>query len=181
MTKRHRVHCGWLALLLLASPAAAQVPEGSTSEVETTPPVSARSVKLDDGHGHHGPWGHSQHRSPGLAFAISLTPMPIDFGNLYAENIPWGIAYTTVELALGGGMLWLAAGHMCHGTECDKWSGGESSGMVALVSAYVIVKLVAGTHASLAAARFNDDRHALAAPVIIPMRNGALLRWHATF
>jgi hypothetical protein len=108
--------------------------------------------------------------------------MPIDFGNLYAENIAWGIAYTSVELAVGSGIVWIGVDHMCRGSDCaGDWSDAERTGMIALISGYIVVKLIAGTHASLAAQRFNEERRTLAVPLIVPTTGGAVLGWHGTF
>ena len=107
--------------------------------------------------------------------------MPIDFGNLYAENLAWGIAYTSGELALGSGILWIGTDHMCHGSNCDDWSDGERTGMIVLISGYIVMKLVAGTHAAFAAQRFNEEHRSYAAPVIVPTKSGALLGWQGTF
>ena len=107
--------------------------------------------------------------------------MPVDFGNLYAENVPWGIAYTSVELALGGGFAWLGADHMCRGDDCDEWSDAERTGAIALISGYIVVKLVAGTHASFAAQRFNEEHRSFAAPLIVPTTSGAVFGWQGTF
>ena len=32
-------------------------------------------------------------------------PVPVDFGNFYAENLGWGIAYTAIELSLMAPMM----------------------------------------------------------------------------
>ena len=54
------------------------------------------------------------------------------------------MVYTGTELALAGGMMWLGAGHMCHRADgCGDWSGPETAGMVALVTGYVAVKVIA--------------------------------------
>lgn len=58
--------------------------------------------------------GHQEapaYRSPGLAAGLSLTPVPVDFGNLYAGNIGWGIASTSLELGLMAPMFFIAANH----------------------------------------------------------------------
>lgn len=97
------------------------------------------------------------YRSAGLAVALSLTPLPVDFGNLYVENIVWGAAYTTAEVALMVPMMWLAGDHM-HGDGGDRnrsWSTAERGWEIGLVSAYVLVKVAAGVHAGYAAASFN--------------------------
>ena len=61
-----------------------------------------------------------------------MTPMPIDFGSLYAENIVWATVYTGVELIVGSGIAWIGVDHMCHGTSCDAWSDAERASMIAL-------------------------------------------------
>lgn len=114
---------------------------------------------LMHGHAGHGlPMVDAEYRSPGLAVALSLTPLPVDFGNLYAENLAWGVAYTGLELALMIPMMVLVGSHMDHGGNADqRWSSGEQVAAVSLVSVYVLVKLVAGLQAGAAARSFNAD------------------------
>jgi hypothetical protein len=157
----------------------------STAADSTAPRTNyaSPSRQPDDGfRGHHGFWGQGRYRSPGLAFALSLTPMPIDFGNLYAENVPWGIVYTSAELALGTGILWIGGGHMmCRSSDCDDWTDKERAATIAFVSGYLAVKLAAGTHASFAAERFNREQALLSLPLVVPTRDGATLFWSAAF
>ena len=100
----------------------------------------------------------SSYRSPGLAVALSLTPLPVDFGNLYAESLDWGIAFTALELSTALPFMWLGFGHMCHGlsNDCGQWSVSERNLAIGLVSAYVVEKLIAGWHAGHAAREFNS-------------------------
>lgn len=123
-----------------------------------------------------------RYRSPGLAAALSLTPVPVDFGNFYAENVGWGTAYTVAELGLGAGMMWVGADHMCHGGSCSGWSGGDTSAMVAMVAGYVAIKVVAAVQAAEAARTF-DEAHGITAwvPVVAPTPGGASLGLAATF
>jgi hypothetical protein len=107
--------------------------------------------------------------------------MPVDFGNLYAENIGWGVAYTSMELALGTGAMWIGGRHMCHAGGCDDWSDGERTAMISLVSGYVVLKVAAGIHASVAAAQFNQDHQPLMQPMVVPVAGGAILGWRAEF
>jgi hypothetical protein len=111
--------------------------------------------------------GGPRYRSPGLAVALSLTPLPVDFGSLYAENIAWGAAYTAAEVGLMTPMMWLAGEHMHHGNGEDTWSTAERDWAIGLVSAYVLVKAVSGIHAGYAAADFNTahDRAAFSIPL----------------
>ena len=67
------------------------------------------------------------YRSPGLAAVLSLTPLPVDFGNFYTDNVGWGVAYTALELGLAAPMMWLAADRgMGHGSgAANGWSSGD--------------------------------------------------------
>ena len=124
----------------------------------------------------------SRYRSPGLAAALSLTPVPVDFGNLYAENVGWAMAYTSAQLALMTGMMWLGAGHMCHARDrCADWSGAETGGMVALAIGYVGVKIVSGVHAAGAARDFNEAGRTRLVPVVVPTSGGASFGVAAAF
>lgn len=178
-----RVTC--TAWLLMSSTAAAQSPpadlEPAASQTPPPAPVTP-ALPVHTAHGQHGLWGDSQYRSPGLAVALSLTPLPVDFGNLYAENLGWGIAYTAVELSLFAPMMWLVGGHMDHGrSDTRNWSDGEQNGMIALVSGYVVVKIAAGIHAGYAAGDFNQGGADSARARVVPLRGGALAQLDMTF
>lgn len=113
-------------------------------------------------------------RSPGLAAGLSLTPLPVDFGNLYAENIGWGIAYTTLELGLMAPMIFIAADHgMGHSATANAWTSRDRNWMIGLVSGYVAIKLVSALHAAHAAEVFNRDQRARFGAAIVPSANGA--------
>ena len=115
-----------------------------------------------------------------MAAALSLTPVPVDFGNLYAENISWGIAYTSIEVTLASGMMFVGGSHMCHaGNGCGSWSDGERYTMVGLAGAYVAVKIISAVHANNAAAEFN--RAHLVMPVIAPTTGGIVVGFGAAF
>lgn len=120
--------------------------------------------------------GHERPRSPGLAVALSLTPVPVDFGNLYAENIGWGIAYTAAQLALAVPMMWSAGSHMGSGyAGSSSWSISDRNTLIVLASGYVAVKLVAGLHAAHAVEGFNraQQRPARLSAVVVPAAGGA--------
>lgn len=128
------------------------------------------------------PFGEGRYRSPGLAVMLSLQPLPIDFGNLYAENIGWGMAYTAIEVSLMAPMMWMTGEHMDHGTTDNRtWSGRETGAMVGLVSGYVVVKLVAGLHAGYASRAFNRAYEPRTMGFVAPIPGGALLAWSRTF
>lgn len=133
-------------------------------------------------HNHHFLFGDSEYRSPGLAVALSLQPLPIDLGSLYAEDIGWGVAYTAIEVSLMAPMMWLGGSHMDHGATDDRrWSDREKGAMVGLVSGYVVVKLVSGLHAGYAARAFNGAYEPRPVAFVLPTAGGALLGWGKTF
>jgi hypothetical protein len=168
---------------IIFAPGQARAEEAPPPQPAPVAPPPAQVVVVRE-HTSHGLWGDADYRSPGLAAALSLTPVPVDFGNLYAENVGWGIAYTGAEIALSSGMMWLGASHMCHGgaNGCGDWSNAERSTMIGLVAGYVIVKVVAGVHAASAAHRFNDEhRDPTWQATILPFRGGAVLGSIITF
>ena len=123
-------------------------------------------------------FGDRQYRSPGLAVALSLQPLPIDFGNLYAENLGWGIAYSAVEVALLAPMMWMTGQHMNHGSNDDRgWSGMETGAMMGMGSTYVVVKLVSGLHAAHAARTFNREGGFSSTAAVLPTVGGAMFAW----
>lgn len=179
----------WISIGLVLAAVNARATEGTRPAASAAPspappptpamqsdPGSRRSVEL------LGP----DYRSPGLSVALSLTPVPVDFGNLYAENVAWGVAYTTVELTLAAPMMWMVGSHMHHDNADDRtWSAGERSWEIALVSGYVFVKVASGIHAGYAAARFNTahERARLLFPVpgVAVVPGGAALSAVGTF
>lgn len=118
----------------------------------TLAPVSPMMGPDGSHHRHGAIAADATYPSPGLAVALSLQPLPIDLGNLYAENLGWGIAYTAIETSLAMPMMWLAGRHMDHGGIGDRaWSNREQLGMMGVAAGYVAVKLIAGLHAGYAA------------------------------
>lgn len=121
--------------------------------------------------GHHEAGG--AYRSPGLAAALSLTPLPVDFGNLYAENLGWGIAYTSLELGLLAPMIFIAADHgMGHSATSTAWSNSDRNWMIGLVSGYVLVKVASGLHAAHSAELFNREHRPRWSATIAPTGGG---------
>lgn len=159
-----------------------ELPPGAPPSAPALPPSSApmqgHAMPMMMGGHHHSLWGDERYRSPGLAFALSLTPLPVDFGNLYAENLGWGIVYTGIELGLGTGMMLIGADHMCHSRDCDRWTGSETGFMIGFVAAYVAVKFVAGIQAGAAARSFNQVR--IPSVGIAPSAGGATFLLRAT-
>ena len=118
--------------------------------------------------------GTSAYRSPGLAAALSLTPIPVDFGNLYSESIGWGIAYTSVELAMLVPMMFIVGDHeMGHSATSNPWSNGDRNWMIGLVSGYVVVKVVSGLHAAHNAEVYNNNHAPRLSAAIVPASGGA--------
>jgi len=135
-------------------------------------------------HGEHHPLlGDSDYRSPGLAVALSLQPLPVDFGNLYAENLAWGVAYTAIEVSLMAPMMWLGGSHMHRGYGAGdrSWSANEKNAVVGLASGYVVVKLVAGLHAGYAAKALNRAYGPAPMAYVAPTAGGAVLGWGRAF
>ncbi len=107
-------------------------------------------------------------RSPGIAAALSLTPMPVDFGNFYAENVEAGILFTTVEVGIMGAAMWTARwGGGMHGRYDDREgpTAAEREQLALLAGAYVAVKVASALQAADAAERYNARRHAFFAPL----------------
>lgn len=92
--------------------------------------------------------GTGQTLRPGLALALSLTPAPIDIGNLYVGNAGWGATYTGAELTLAGGGVWLLASHRCSpASACHHWQRTDTRWGLGLLGLYSLLKLAAGLHA----------------------------------
>lgn len=148
---------------------------GFGQEASPPPPPPPANVYAMPPPGHHGLFGDSGYRSPGLSVALSLTPLPIDFGNLHAENLGWGIAYTAIEVSLMAPMMWVVGGHMGHGGVDDRrWSDGERGAMIGLLTGYVAVKLVSGLHAGYAASAYNRRYDPRAMAFVLPTRGGGI-------
>lgn len=170
-------------LLLFGSPlnAGAEERQSVPAAAPGPQPYAAGHVTPDSHQRQPFLFGPSTYRSPGLAVALSLQPLPIDIGNLYAENLGWGIAYTAVEVALLAPMMWMTGQHMNHGNGDDRhWSGMESGMMVGFISGYVAVKLVAGLHAGYAARAFNRAFEDRGMAIVVPTAGGAFLTWTKT-
>ena len=160
-------------------PPPAYAPPEPPPAVAPPPPPGPPPAPVSYGtrHDHHGLFSDSSYRSPGLAVALSLTPLPVDFGNFYAENLGWGVAYTAIEVSLLAPMMWVTGSHMGHGGVDDRrWSDGERGAMIGLLAGYVAVKLIAGLHAGAAARGFNRT-YAHGAPFALPTRGGAVAGW----
>lgn len=122
--------------------------------------------------------GDAQHRSPGLAVALSLQPLPIDFGNFYAENLGWGVFYSAVEVSLLAPMMWMTGSHMDHGTNDQRsWSGMETGAMAGMISGYVLLKVISGVHAGYAAREFDQRQGTGTMGFVVPTSGGAMLAW----
>lgn len=161
-----------------------EAPPATLSTSGAAPPVAQTAIVVREERS-NGFGSRYRSPSPGLAAALSLTPVPIDFGNLYAENVGWAMGYTSGELTLMTGMMWLGAGHMCHSRDrCGDWSDVETGGMIALAIGYVGVKVISGFHAASAARDF-DDFHQTSrprlVPVLTPTHGGASVGLTASF
>lgn len=144
-------------------------------------------------HGGHGGWwtSRSDYKSPGLAVALSLTPLPVDFGNLYAENVDWALGYTVAQLSVATPLIWLTARHMGgphrhHGprerNDAPTWSETERRWGYGLLTGYVVIKLISATHAAFAARAFNQAHEPEDASLnIAAMDGGPGLVWTLQF
>ncbi len=125
--------------------------------------------------------GANAHHSPGLAAALSLNPFPLDLGNFYAENVGWGVVYTTVEAGLAGGMMWMGGAHGCHdGDDCGDWSDRELGLVVGLGAGYVLTKVVAALHAA-SAVHDMDQGAAPSGAWLAPAEGGVAFGWRLEF
>lgn len=163
------------------APAAAPLPGASAPPAPpVAAPASGLSVEAEGRVRVAGPLGDPRHRSPGLAAALSLNPFPVDLGNLYAENVGWGVAYTAAEVAVAGAAVWLMWEHMgcpCHGgmAESHSWSSRQMMAAGSLAAGYVGLKLVAALHAGRSAERFNARQQSIVWVVPLPGGAGAAL------
>jgi len=175
---------GLMAVLVAAGPRAALAEEAPLAPTVPTPSAAPQPapvyvpVPVDPYPNHRVLLGETRYRSPGLAAALSLQPFPIDFGNLYAENLGWGVAYTAIEVSLMAPMMLVVGQHMDHGAGVDRgWSGADRGTMVGLVAGYVAVKLIAGLQAGYAARSFNQAYEPRATAFVAPAPGGAMLTW----
>lgn len=164
MTRRAAaVLATFLALIHGASAASAQ-DAGAASDVGRGGSAAVRELSAAPAY-----------RNPGLAAGLSLTPMPVDFGNLYAGNVGWGIAYTSLELGLMAPMLFIASNHgMGHYGSANPWTSSDRTWMIGLVSGYVVVKVVSALHAAHAAEVFNRGQQARFSAGIVPSVGGGV-------
>lgn len=182
--RRLAVTCLFIMLALTGSTGFAAEPEASLEPIDVElPPTLNRT----GGH-HDGSWfGSSDYRSPGLAAVLSLTPMPVDFGNLYAENFGWGMAYTAVELSLATPLVWLGAQNMCGGHDhyddgCDGWIDSDETWALGLLSGYVGVKFVSAVHAGYASRAYNERHEERSSSLsVMPVRDGLGLGWFVQY
>lgn len=119
------------------------------------------------------------YRSAGLAAALSLTPMPVDFGNFYAENPQMGVVWTAAETGLMAAAMWSSweGGMMGHDRggagPRARWSAADRDRTVALGVAYVGIKLVSALQASHSASAHNE-RLARVRAGVLPTGRGAV-------
>lgn len=83
-----------------------------------------------------------------LGAALSLQPMPVDFGNFYAGNIKTALVSSGVQLGLMGWSMILVAENSnwkMHNSDFSwdsTWSRGEKNLLYGLVGSYIASKLV---------------------------------------
>ncbi|MGD0725296.1 MAG: hypothetical protein ABSB63_07005 [Spirochaetia bacterium] len=111
-----------------------------------------------------GGWFDSGERSPAVAALLSLTPMPIAFGQFYAGDWATGLLFSFVETAEAAttiGVVVYEGTTMMHaGVPIRDW---DSTGQVVFFSAlgsFVITKFVDALTAGLAADAYNKKQSA---------------------
>lgn len=109
----------------------------------------------------------SSRKSPALAAMLSLQPIPIDLGSLYAGNWERGIIYTAAQIALfvpavvliGENSRWRHHYYdpARYYPDDDRWtwSRAERERFYYLVGGYVLVKLISAFDAGYTVERSN--------------------------
>jgi hypothetical protein len=117
-------------------------------------------------------------KSPSLAAGLSLTPLPIDFGNFYAGSPSWGLVYSGAELAVAGTIVWWGTEHLCWFQAADCTYRTESAWVAgAMFTGYVAIKIRAAFHADAAARKYNRERLPELALMPAPDGGRAIVRW----
>lgn len=141
---------------------------------ESSPRISSGSPTLQVSTERFG--STSGYRNPFTAALLSLTPLPVDFGNFYAENRTWGFIYSGTELALTGGIVAIGAQHV--GANHPDWTNAQGYGLAALAGGYLLVKVIAAGHAISAARSYSREHLAFG---VAPSRHGAASFVSVTF
>ncbi len=115
---------------------------------------------------HHGDQWSSSRKSPAIAAALSLQPLPMDLGSFYAGNWERGAIYTTAEIALFIPIVVLISqnsnwGHHRYDSyyyaDANRrtWTDAERNRFYYLVGGYFLVKLISALDAGYSVERQN--------------------------
>ena len=125
-----------------------------------------------------GGWFGSGERSPAVAALLSLTPMPIAFGQFYAGDWATGLLFSLVETAEAAtmiGILVYEGTTMMHGgVPIRDW---DSTGQVVFFSAlgsFVVTKFVDAFTAGMAADAYNKKQSAERVSLVVRDREVGL-------
>jgi len=110
-------------------------------------------------HHHSGQWASSK-KSPAIAAALSLQPLPVDLGSFYAGNWERGIVYTAAEIALFVPAVVLLAensnwGHhrydaYYYGDPARRtWTNADRNRFYYIVGGYFLIKVISAFDAGL--------------------------------
>ncbi len=115
-----------------------------------------------DAQHHHTDFQLSSKKSPALAAALSLQPLPVDLGNFYAGNWKRGVLYSAAQLALFVPAAVLVAersdwGHHRYYGNDDRrpWTRVERERFYYLVGGYFLVKMISAFDAGYTVERSN--------------------------
>ncbi len=122
------------------------------------------ALPLSAQHHHGGGWFSSKEKSPAIAAALSLQPLPIALGQFYVGDWERGILYTTAEVALAIPAVALlsknrGAGHRSYYYYDDPyrqtWTDAERERFYYLAGGYLLVKIVSAFDAGYSAEQYN--------------------------
>ncbi len=123
------------------------------------------SISVQAQHHRSHRWGFDgDKKSPSLAAALSLQPLPIALGQFYVGDWEKGILYTTAEVALAIPAVALLSknrgwGHRSYYYYDDPyrqtWTDAERERFYYLAGGYLLVKIVSAFDAGYSAERYN--------------------------
>lgn len=116
-------------------------------------------------HHHSDQWASSK-KSPAIAAALSLQPLPLDLGSFYAGNWERGIVYTAAEIALFVPAVVLLAensnwGHhrydaYYYGDPARRtWTDADRNRFYYIVGGYLLIKVISAFDAGYSVERQN--------------------------
>jgi hypothetical protein len=115
-------------------------------------------------HHHGGGWLSSKEKSPAVAAALSLQPLPVALGQFYVGDWEKGILFTTAQVALFVPAMVLLSENSSWGHrwyyDTDpyrrSWTTAERERFYYFIGGYVIVKIISAFDAGYSAERQNQ-------------------------